>query len=309
MRALVVGAGAVGQVFASHLERAGVEVTFAVRSPEKVHSVVLTQLGVFGPKPPVSFTPRAVVRELGASRFDLVLLTVPSDALASDWLRRLVPGFDGATVVALQPGLEDRARLLSLGILESRLVRGLIGFISFATPLSAGDRLPAGYAYWFPPFSPCAFDGPVELVRTVVATLRAGGLPSTRQPGLESEVIFFTAGLLVTVRALERKGWSLKALASDSSLSVQASAEALAITSRKLERPVPFAPTLTTRPWLVSTAARLAPLVVPFDVETYLRVHFTKVAPQSKLLLGEWAAMGRSYGLPVEALEKLLASM
>jgi 2-dehydropantoate 2-reductase len=296
-------------VFAAHLEKAGAEVTFAVRSPEKVHPVALTRLGVFGPKPPQSFSARAVVRECGASRFDLVILTVPSDALDSAWLRALVPGFEGATVVGLQPGVEDRSRLLGLGIPESRFVRGLIGFISFATPLSAADRLPAGYAYWCPPFSPCAFDGPPELVGMVVATLRAGRLPSTRKPGLESEVTFFTAGLLVTVRALERAGWSLDALASDPSLSVQASAEALAITARRLMRPVPLGPALTTRPWLVSTGARLAPLVVPFDVETYLRVHFTKVAPQSKFLLGDLVAMGRSYALPVDALEKLLASM
>ncbi len=310
MRALVVGAGAVGQVFARHLSLAGAEVTFAVRTPQKVHPVALTQLGLLGRAKPVSFSVGDVVSELGSRRFELVVITVPSDALESDWLRSIVPGFDGAIVVGLQPGLEDRARLLRLGIAEAKLVRGLIGFISFATPLSPTDPVQdRGYAYWFPPFSPCAFDGPPELVETVVTTLRRGALPAAKRQGLETEVIFFTAGLLVTIRALEQHGWSFAALAKDPSLSAAASAQALAVTARVLARPIPFGPSLTTRSWLIGLAARAAPPFAPFDAETYARVHFTKVAPQSKLLLGELVTKGRALNLPVDALEKLLASM
>lgn len=307
MKALVVGAGAVGQVFALHLVRAGVDVTFAVRSPEKVHPTVVTRLGWFGRAWRHEVSVRAVSSVEGA--FDLAFITVPSDALQGAWMASIIGQLGNAIVVGLQPGLEDRARLLKLGVHEERFVRGLISLVSFATPLSPTDPLPAGYAYWLPPMSPFAFDGPVPLVETVVATLKRGDMPAVHRHGLEEDVIFFTAALLVTVRALERHGWSLHALADDPSLSVAASAQALAIVSRRLDRKTPLGPKLTTQPWLLALAAPIVPLVVPFDFETYARVHFTKVAPQSRLLLGELVSEGRAFGLPVDALENILAGV
>lgn len=307
MKALVVGAGAVGQVFALHLVRAGVEVTFAVRAPEKVHPTVVTRLGWFGRTWRHEVSVRAVSSVDEA--FDVAFITVPSDALQGEWMASVIARLGNAIVVGLQPGLEDRARLVKLGVHEERLVRGLISLVSFATPLSANDELPPGYAYWLPPLSPFAFDGPTSLVETVVTTLKRGDMPAVHRPGLEEGVIFFTAALLVTVRALERHGWSLHALADDPSLSVAASAQALAIVARRLERKTPIGPKLTTQPWLLALAAPIVPLVVPFDFETYARVHFTKVAPQSRLLLGELVTEGRSFGLPVDALENILAGV
>lgn len=310
MRALVVGAGAVGQVIALHLARGGAHVTFAVRSPEKVKPTTMTRLGWFGRATTSTLSVNEVVSALGDRRFDVVFLTVPSDALESPWLVSLAKSFGDAVVVGLQPGLDDRARLLALGLDEAKLVRGLISLVSFATPLSPTAAVQAeGTAYWFPPFSPFAFGGPKAQVDLVVKTLRAGGLPSVRREGLEAEVIFFTAALLVTVRALERHGWSLRELRRDPALSVEASAQALAVTAKRLGRPAPLLPTLPTRPWVLKVATSLAPLVVPFDFETYARVHFTKVAPQSRLLLEELVTEGRRLGLPVEALENLLAGV
>ncbi|MBM4776964.1 MAG: hypothetical protein GQE15_04605 [Archangiaceae bacterium] len=307
MKALVVGAGAVGQVFALHLVRAGVDVTFAVRSPEKVHPTVVTRLGWFGRTWRHELSVRAVSSVDEA--FDLAFITVPSDALQGEWMASIIRQLGKAIVVGLQPGLEDRARLLKLGVHEERFVRGLISLVSFATPLSPNDELPEGYAYWLPPMSPFAFDGPASLVETVVTTLKRGEMPAVHRQGLEEDVIFFTAALLVTVRALERHGWSLHALADDPALSVAASAQALAIVSRRLDRKTPLGPKLTTQPWLLALAAPLVPFVVPFDFETYARVHFTKVAPQSRLLLGELVTEGRTFGLPVDALENVLAGV
>jgi len=310
VRALVVGAGAVGQVLALHLKRAGAHVTFAVRSPEKVHPTTVTRLGWFGRRDVAALAADEVVSTLEGRAFELAFITLPSDALESPWVASIAKQLGDAIVVGLQPGLEDRARLLALGIDEARLVRGLISLVSYATPLSAGDAVQTeGYAYWLPPLSPFAFDGPRPFVDTVVSTLKQGGLPATHRRGLEHEVIFFTAALLVTVRALERHGWSLKELRRDPSLSVAASAQALAVTSRRLNRSAPFGPTLTTRSWLLGLATSVAPKVLPFDFETYARVHFTKVAPQSRLLLGELVKEGRGFGLPVDALENLLAGV
>lgn len=310
MRALVVGAGAVGQVFAHHLARAGAHVTFAVRSPEKVTPAQLVRLGLFGQRTTRTVRADAVVRDVEGQRFDLAFVTVPSDALQGEWLSGLVRRLDADIVVGLQPGLEDRARLLALGVPEARFVRGLLSLVSYATPLSPDDPIQSeGYAYWFPPLSPFAFDGPLPLVEAVTSTLRRGGMPAVHKPGLETELVFFTSALLVTIRALERHGWSLDELARDPSLSVAASAQALAVTAHRLGKPVPMGPKLTTLPWLLRLGSALAPSVAPFDVETYARVHFTKVAPQSRLILGDLVRDGRTAGLPVEALENLLAGV
>jgi hypothetical protein len=307
VRALVVGAGAVGHVLALHLKRAGAHVTFAVRSPEKVHPTTLTRLGWFGRRDVSVFAADEVVSGLTEKAFELIFITLPSDALNSPWVASLAKHFGDAIVVGLQPGLEDRARLLALGICEPRLVRGLTSLVSYATPLSAVDALNTeGYAYWLPPLTPFAFDGPRPSVDAVVSTLKRGGLPATHRPGLEHEAIFFTAALLVTVRALERHGWSLQALRRDPSLSIVASAQALAVTSHRLNRAASFGHTLITRSWFLGLATSVAPKVLPFDFETYVRVHFTKVAPQSRLLLTELIDEGRRFGLPVDALEKLL---
>ncbi len=46
----------------------------------------------------------------------------------------------------------------------------------------------------------------------------------------------------------------------------------------------------------------LLPWFVPFDVERYLAAHFAKVGAQTRLMLGEWAALGRAHGLPVDSI-------
>jgi 2-dehydropantoate 2-reductase len=309
VRALVVGAGAVGQVLALHLVRAGANVTFGVRRPESVRETTmlrLRQLG--GPEREVLPALQAVSSLEGVPAFDLVFLTVPSDALESPFLRSLAKGFGDATVIGLQPGLDDRQRLVALGVRDAQLVRGLISLVSFHSPLSPTDALQEeGTAYWFPPLSPWAFDGPAERVDAVVSALRQGGMPAAKKRGLEDELVFFTAALLVTVRSLEQKGWSLAALAAAPSASTKATAQALAVVERRLSQKRPLGPSLVASSWLVSLGARMAPWVVPFDLEAYLRVHFTKVAPQTRLLLGDLVREGGTLGLQVEALAALLA--
>jgi ketopantoate reductase len=175
-RALVVGAGAVGQVLALHLVRAGAEVSFAVRRPDAVRPVTLWRLRSVGGRG------RDVLPALPTSRngpFDVVFLTVPSDALDGAFLREVAKGFGEATVVGLQPGLDDRRRLLSLGVTEPQLVRCLISLVAFHAPLSAKAALQAeGTPYWFPPLSPWTFDGPSARAEAVVALLRRGGMPA-----------------------------------------------------------------------------------------------------------------------------------
>ena len=63
---------------------------------------------------------------------------------------------------------------------------------------------------------------------------------------------------------------------------------------------------MTDRSFTIDTSPAwpidIASWAVPFDLETYVRVHFTKVADQTRLMLREYIALGSQAGLPVEAL-------
>ncbi len=64
--------------------------------------------------------------------------------------------------------------------------------------------------------------------------------------------------------------------------------------------------------WLVSGGLSLkilgfvAPRVVPFDLETYLRVHFSKVGSQTRGMLGHYCERAQASSQPYDALQTLL---
>ncbi|HZI07303.1 MAG TPA: ketopantoate reductase, partial [Archangium sp.] len=61
------------------------------------------------------------------------------------------------------------------------------------------------------------------------------------------------------------------------------------------------------RPALFKVLLPVAAQLTPFDLETYLKVHFTKVGEQTRLMMRTYVDLGRSAGLPVEHLPRLLA--
>jgi 2-dehydropantoate 2-reductase len=54
---------------------------------------------------------------------------------------------------------------------------------------------------------------------------------------------------------------------------------------------------------------RLAPVLMPFDLETYLAYHFTKVGDQTRQHLQTLIEVGRARKLPVEAIVALRATL
>lgn len=307
---LVVGAGAVGRVFAHHLQRSGAAVSLCVRDPARAPaSATLRQLGLFGPGRDLRSVADAVLsrpEELSERRFDEVYITVPSDALTGEWMRSVARCFDGAVVVALTGDLEVEEHLARLGVPKERLVRGLLSIVSYASPLgSSVASTDARFDYWFPPLAPCLFDGPDGVTDAVVARLRSGGLPARRARDVSSRLAFFSAVLLVHIRALELQGWSIARYNPRASNAPEALRQALAVTARALGSPVPWAFTLAPRA-PVGPLLRLARFAVPFPLEEYLRVHFTKVAPQTRQVLGDLVERGRAEGLAVDAVASLL---
>src|SRR5262245_42718199 len=186
---LVVGAGAVGQPYARHAQLGGADVTFFVR--DKYRDTVARGLDLYPLNRRASRRGEAVrfdgfsvvsrADEVAARRFDHVILTVSSPALRGPWLGELIAAAGDATIVALQPGREDRDTIVAAGASPDRLVSGMITLISYAAPLPGETRFTRpGTAYWFPPMSPAPFSGPAERTAAIVALLRAGGQPAKR---------------------------------------------------------------------------------------------------------------------------------
>ena len=132
MRALVVGAGAVGQVYGHHLQRGGAEVWFLVKpkyAEECRAGFTVYPLNDRRRRAePRRFAADGVVTrddEVAAEAWDQVYLTVSSTALRGPWLPGLARAVGDATVISLQPGIEDRKHVVQY-VPEARLVSGLI---------------------------------------------------------------------------------------------------------------------------------------------------------------------------------------
>jgi 2-dehydropantoate 2-reductase len=304
MRILVVGAGAVGQVFGWHLHQGGAEIGFLVKPGRRLERLRLERLRRRSITVWDSFTVHDDPAAVGA--WDAVVLTVASDALAPSWLAPLGRATGSATVAVMQPGLHD-LELVAASIDRVRLVRGLIGIIAFGTPLEGDPRFgDEGVAYWFPPFVRTLLEG--DRARPLVEAFRRGGLPIARHDGIAAVSGFGGAVLEAHVAALELEGWSLAAARSGRWMAIasRASRQLAAVVARIVERSPPAALALLS-PTTSSMFASIARAAMPFDLEAYLRAHFTKLGPQTLAYFER--AMRDARGLPMDAVEELLRGL
>ena len=317
-RVLVIGAGAVGQVYARHAQEGGAGITFFVR--DKYRDQIARGLDLYplnrGRRrrtEPVRFEGFSVVSradEVAAQRFDQVYVTVSSPALRGPWLAELIAATGDATIVALQPGREDRDTIIAAGASPDRLVSGMITLISYAAPLPGETRFgKPGMAYWFPPMSPAPFSGPAERTAAVVALLRQGGLPAKRHPDVPRATAFPSAILMAYLVALETAGWSFRTLLRDhGQRAARGAREAIAIVGHDEGRP-PLGTRLLTRPGILRIGLWLGARIIPLPLEIYLKEHFTKVGDQTRDFMVGYLARGKEVGLPVTALEQLMAAL
>ena len=288
MRVVVVGAGAVGQTYGWMLARAGCEVSFLVRPKyaEELRRGVWVYPEAKGPERWEGF---GVITE--PIDCDQVWFTVPSPALPScplDW--------PGAMAVLLSGGLHDEEVLRGHFALAD-IVRGVIPFIAFHAPLPGEQREHEGILWWFPPLMRLPFSGPranevTRLLPKAHMTARAesgGGRAS--------------ASILPAVAALELGGWSMKAM--DKDLAARGIREATDVMSAVHE----LGDLMTPPPMALGLFAGISPLLVPFDLEIYLRYHFTKVGEQTRVALQDWIREGDKRGIAVDTLRTLSAGL
>jgi ketopantoate reductase len=326
LQVLVVGAGSVGQVYGYHLARSGAAVTFYVRAryrDEVTRGFTLSRL----PRLRAGWGRNATLRcgeparrldgfavvssaaEVARRRFDLVFLAIPSSGMTPGWLAELVVAIGDAAMVSLTPSPDDRARLLAAGVPAERLVAGLISLVCYAAPLPGEPARPPSTAVWYPPASPGLFCGPPAIVDAVVATLRRGGMPVRAHPDTAYKAALLNSALMPLVLALEAAGWSFAALAgAPLRQALRAAHQALAITALRFGPP-PRRMLLLLRPAALRVTLRLARELAPLPLETYLRVHFTKVGAQTRLITAALIERGRDAGLAVDALQQLLAAV
>lgn len=296
MKVLIVGAGAVGTTYGFHLAQGGADVTFMVREKyaEALRRDGLRVVRLNRGRTPELFTGFEVVTD-GAGDWDQVWLTVSSTALrAGDWLDRLLPTVGDATLVTLQPGLEDRAWIEARYPAE-RIVSGMISLIAYQTPLP-GEDLEPGVAWWFPPLSPSPFSGSRDAVDHIVRTLRAGGCPAKRSQDVAAQVAFGSAMMMPIIAGLEVADWSLRGLPRHAVWSVcrQAGREASDIARPGFRR---WLVAGVMSGWVLRPGLWFARRVVPLDLETYLKYHFTKVGEQTREALRLYVTRGAERGM------------
>ncbi|MEX2572519.1 MAG: 2-dehydropantoate 2-reductase N-terminal domain-containing protein [Gemmatimonadota bacterium] len=313
MKALVVGAGVVGQVHGYHLARGGATVGFLVKPEHAGATRAGLTLYPLNRLPgrrsePERFDEYSVydsVEEVSRESWNQVYLTMSSTALrAGDWFAGLAAVVGDATIVLLQPGPQDRD-FVRATVPEDRVVQGTITLIGYRAPLPGEARFPEpGVAYWLPPLSASPMSGPAERVAGVVESLNSGGLPARHDPNAPERAAFGAALLIPLISELERADWRFHEFRRGEhlALATRASREAMRIVGGRRGVQPPLALRLAAHTSTIRALLRTAPLAAPFDLETYLRVHFTKVGDQTRDMLRIYLDWAGEVGLPAAAL-------
>ena len=312
MKALVVGAGAVGQVFARHLQRAGGEVTFLARRGQLERlreGLTLYPLNRRQARSkPLHFHAFQVIVDLGqarASSWDQIYLCVPSTALREDLLVPLGAAIGEATLVTIQPGLVDLGVILQ-HVDESQVVAGMISFVGYLAPLP-GEAVPRpGIAYWFPPLLATPFSGLRERARAVVGWLRRGGLPARIHSDVPTLAAFVVAAQTCLTAGLECVDWSFSRFRRSPLLEAGHAAfrDAVRVVGAyHSAKPLWLLDHL--QPATIRVLLRLAMRRRPFDLERFVAQHYTKLREQNRLLIAAYIEQGRQRQLPTAALEEL----
>lgn len=315
--ALIVGAGAVGQVYGHYLQRGGASVSYFVKEQykeecEKGFTLYRCRRSGLGSaeyfKADAIFTEFA---ELKGLQFDQVWLTVPSTALRGEWLTKLRDVIGDATVVMLQPDLDDRDYVMSVFPPE-QVVCGVVNFISYQTPLPDlpdyhPDADKQGVAYLLLPMMTADFSGSPERVPEVAEAMASGRFNVKVEKDASRVYADRSAWMIPLVASLELENWSFKRLLNGHSLdlAVDAGKEALHIVAAKFGKSQNWTERLFSLFW-VKMAVPVIRFLSPMDVESFVKFHFVKTAPQTRLMLKTFIDEGHKLGQPTEHLEELL---
>lgn len=320
MKVLIVGCGAVGQVYGLALQNAGV-ILGLLDQPAVAQKLVqareqgglpLFQISRGHRKDPVRHRLRnyQVIADAGeAWRFepDQIWFTTPSQSYYSDWFRDFLRQVPSKRVVCFTP--EGNRPEFFTERMDDRVIFGGTTFMAWQADLGSGENR-EGVKFWRPPLS-IPLSGAREACREVARLLEDAGFKvAVGEPGSRSQASM-TAAMTVFIAGLELSGWSLRAYRKSLWLKVAAGAGNEAIRSQLLSVGF-FSRAFLNPPVLMACFYLLTlflPLIFPFDLEGYLKFHYTKTRAQTIFLLNVFMKDAEERGIPAANIQTLLKGL
>ncbi|OUR87373.1 hypothetical protein A9Q81_25650 [Gammaproteobacteria bacterium 42_54_T18] len=316
-KVLIVGAGAVGQVYGHYLQRGGAEVSFFVKEKYKEEceqGFALYRSRRVGLSAPERFKAESILTsydEVAEGQWDQVWIAIASTDLRGEWLSTLKNSIGSATLVMLQPDLDDRDYVLELFPSE-QLVYGLANFLSYQTPLPDmpshhRDFDKKGVAYLLLPMMSAEFSGDPERLPGVLDVLADGRFPVKVQQNVPRIYADRSAMMIPLIALLEVNTWSIERLRHSDLLdtSVDAVQEALGVVAAKFHRPLNLTEKYFSAWWL-KVGLPFIRWLAPMDVESFLKYQFQKTSGQTRFMLQHFIVQGEKEGKNVSSLRTLL---
>ena len=311
---LIIGAGAVGQVYAYHLAQAGYHIHFLLKEKyleEAQQGFVLYNLRQDKQRQQAiifnNFSCHTSWQSLTNIKLSQVWLCVSSTALAAMDLAPMKAAIGDALVVVLQPDPDDVSRVQqTFG--KEQVAAGMINMISYHTPLATEQIAREGIAFWIPPVMPMPVDGEVEGVSALLAVLKKAKISALWQKQFAIANAHNTGFLMVFLAALELSDWQFKQLSANKALlktMIAAQQEVFAALHAEYGSQASMV-LRQIKPWMLPVILKLARHVAPLDMETYLQAHFMKVRSQTLLLLEAYVQRANKSGIAVPNLQGLV---
>jgi hypothetical protein len=301
MKVLLVGCGAVGQVYGLFLQKAGVELGLfdrpgvgrKLKDAMEQGGLPLYQITYRRRRDPIAHRLekfQVMADEEACRQFapDQIWFTVPSPVYYTEWFREFLREVPSRRVVCFIPE-GGRPEFIPEGGAD-RMVFGGTAFMAWQGGPEAGGGKAGGVNFWRAPLGiPLA--GSKEACREVGQILKQAGFSYTvAKPDSRTQACI-TAVMTAFTAGLELAGWSLGKFRGSPWLRTSAGAAREAVLGQ-LPKAGAIQRALLGTPFLL-TAFRLVaaflPLLVPFEIEKYLRFHYTKTREQTLELLEMFA--------------------
>jgi 2-dehydropantoate 2-reductase len=320
MRIAIVGAGALGSIYAFRLGHVA-QIDFVVRDLARAPARILAEMA--NGSTPAHWIEAPKARLDVPSDADAVLLCVRADQVTDRVIDVLAgegpPHRIVLTLTPLLPSLHRRVRAR----IGSRLVVGMTGVVAYE-PVRGhvehpnkgereGDR---HVRYWTPRTSPTTLDARPEgdphapTVHALAEALKATFLPTEIRPHVDTMNPATTIAFLPLLLGLHAAG-TIDALLSNGpllKLTLDAAKESRAV-AKKIGELAPFAGIILSfaGPFTVRAGIKLARSRAP-EAMTFLEQHFgTKLRAQQMAMLAEVEALAHEKGIAIPSIGKLAA--
>lgn len=310
MKIAVVGAGALGSVYAlrlSHVTQVSLVVRDLARAPKRIMADK-----VMGPGPTSDALDAPIAATEVPGDAEAVLLCVRADQATDDLLRKIAREAPNAIVVALTP-LLPKTCTRAKAVLGDRLVVGMPGVVAYEPDTDAGSE--RRIRYWTPRMAPTMLDARASndpraaTVDALKRDLVSAGLSCEVQPKVATTNAATTIAFFPLVLAIGAAGDSMQRLIDDSALlklALEAIKECRAL-AKTIGNLAGFSGVLLSfaGPFTVRAGVKLARSRTPESL-TFLERHFgSKLEEQNRAMMAEIEELARERRVAIGALQRL----